>query len=244
MTVARFRLTRTLPLVAAGIAALVVAFATGSPAAPRRAIAAAPVVTSEVNQSPPGGSNVALGTTITYTVSVTLAVGQAQALTIQLAAGGIGSPRSLTCTSVPNGAADSVGSGGAPSCKWNGPVQAGTFVFTFSGPAVENVVDAVPSVSSVVCTDTNASNTCGDEQAGDKVPLTDANGDVGPVTVPATPTATATSTSTSTSTRTPTPAATTPTPTATGTATPTATPTPSQKPVYRAYAPQMARDGT
>lgn len=243
MTAARLRLTRTLPVLAAGIAALVVAFAAGTPAAPRRAIAAAPVVTSEVNQSPPGGSNVALGTTITYTVSVTLTVGQAQALTIQLAAGGIGTPRSLTCTSAPNGTADAIGSGGAPSCKWNGPVQAGTFLFTFSGPAVENVVDAIPNVSSVVCTDTNASNTCGDEQAGDKAPLTDGNGDVGPVTVPATATATPTATGTATRTPTSTPT-TTASPTATGTPTPTATPTPPQKPVYRAYAPQLARDGT
>ena len=111
-------------------------------------------------------------------------------------------------------------------------------------PAVETLPPPAPPAPNSPLESRTSPVTVETLSPGDKVPLTDANGDVGPVTVPATPTATATSTSTSTSTRTPTPAATTPTPTATGTATPTATPTPSQKPVYRAYAPQMARDGT
>ncbi|MCC6387182.1 MAG: hypothetical protein IT302_07355 [Dehalococcoidia bacterium] len=237
-----------------GAALLVVAFALGDPATARPASAAAPVGTSEVTQSPAAGSLIAPNTIVTYTVNVTLSVAQSQSLTIQLAAGGIGtSPRTLTCTSSTNGNADVVGSGGSPSCKWNGPVTAGTFTFVFTGPAWDNISDAVPNGSSVFCTDTNNSNTCGDEAAGDKTPLADSNGDVGPAFVTATVTPTVTNTATATNTVPPTATGTatststaTPTPTATGTSTmtPSATPTgtPATKPAFRAFAPFLARD--
>lgn len=256
MTTDQTRWFRILPLGLLGGALLLVAFALGGPAVARPARAAAPIGTSELTQSPAAGSLIAPNTIVTYTVNVTLAVGQAQSLTIQLAAGGIGtSPRTLTCTSSSNGNADSVGSGGSPSCKWNGPVAAGTFTFVFTGPAWDTISDAVPNAASVFCTDTNSSNTCGDEAPGDKTALADSNGDVGPVFLTATVTPTATNSPTATNTASVTATATatststsTPTPTATGTATmtptATATSTPTAKPTYRAFAPFLARDGS
>jgi len=148
---------------------------------PSVAGAAAPVATSEVNQSPAGGTTVAAGTTITYTATVTLTVGQAGALTIQMSGDSDITDRLLACTSTSEGAADAVGSGGAPSCKWNGPVTAGTYTFTFSGKASGAIDNLLPG--SVVCTDTNSSNTCTDEAAGDKVALTDTSGDTGAIAV-------------------------------------------------------------
>jgi hypothetical protein len=152
--------------------------------------AAAPAATSEVSQTPAAGSSVAPGTPVSFTATVTLSAGQPQALTIQLSGDSNIINRTLTCTSSSNGNADTVGWGGAPSCMWLGPVVAGTFTFVFAGTMSGSIGDAVPDPSSVVCTDTNSTNTCGDELPGDKVALADANGDVGPVSAGAAPAAT------------------------------------------------------
>jgi hypothetical protein len=64
-------------------------------------------------------------------------------------------------------------------------VTAGTFVFTLVGDLSEDIGDAVPDALSVVCTDANDSNTCEDDAIADQVPLSDANSDVGPVTLEA-----------------------------------------------------------
>lgn len=141
--------------------------------------AAAPNVTTEVDQSPPAGSAVAPGTVVTYTVTVTLATGQTDALTIQMTGDSDISDRALVCTSSSNGGADTVGPGGGPSCMWNGPLVTGTFTFTFSGKANGPIGSLL--TGSVVCTDMNSSNTCNDEAAGDRVALTDSDGDVGPI---------------------------------------------------------------
>ena len=96
----------------------------------RPAQAAAPAATTEVSQVPPAGSAVAAGVTVTYTATVVLSAGQAQSLTIQMSGSANITDRALVCTSTTNGAADTVGWGGAPSCLWNGPVLAGTFTFS------------------------------------------------------------------------------------------------------------------
>ncbi len=147
--------------------------------------AAAPAATSEVNQTPPAGSTVAAGTVITYTATITLSAGQASSLTIQMSGDSNLTDRTLTCTSSTNGAADTSGPGGAPSCMWNGPVVAGTFAFVFTGKAGGAIANLLPG--SVVCTDTNSTNTCNDEAAGDRVALTDSTADVGSVSVAAAP---------------------------------------------------------
>jgi len=152
--------------------------------------AAAPAATSEVNQVPAAGSTVGAGTPVSFTVTVTLSGGQASALTIQLSGDSNIINRTLTCTSSSNGNADVVGWGGAPSCMWNGPINPGTFTFVFGGDMSGSIGDAVPNASSVVCNDTNSTNTCSDEASGDKVALADANGDVGPVTAGSAPAAT------------------------------------------------------
>lgn len=141
-----------------------------------------PDVASEVNQAPDGGTVISKGTPVTYTVSVTLAGAQPQALTIQLAGDANIDNRMLTCTSSTNGPADVTGAGGPPSCMWAGPVAAGTFTFTFTGTAQGAVGDAIPALASVACKDLTASNTCSDEAALYRVPLADADGDVGPLT--------------------------------------------------------------
>lgn len=150
--------------------------------------AAAPNVTTEMDQSPPDGSAVAPGTTVTYTVTVTLATGQASSLTIQMTGTANLTDKALVCTSTAQGAADTTGPGGGPSCKWDGPVIADTFTFTFSGKVSGPVADLL--AGSVVCTDTNSSNTCSDEATGDQAAIADSDGDVGPVAVAATPDAT------------------------------------------------------
>jgi hypothetical protein len=143
-----------------------------------------PAVTSEVNQLPAGGSIVTYGTHVVYTATVTLTAPQAQALTIQLRGDSDIGNRALTCLSSSNGLPASKGTGGAPSCKWNGPLLVGTFTFVFSGDISGPVGDAIPHALSVVCTDTNGSNTCDDEVEGDKVALADASGDVGILIMP------------------------------------------------------------
>ncbi|MBK9612005.1 hypothetical protein [Candidatus Amarobacter glycogenicus] len=151
----------------------------------RPAQAAAPAATTEVNQVPSAGSAVAAGVTVTYTATVVLSAGQAQSLTIQMSGSANITDRALVCTSTTNGAADTVGWGGAPSCLWNGPVLAGTFTFVFSGKAAGPIASLLPG--SVVCTDTNSSNTCNDEVPGDRLALSDGNGDVGPIALLAPP---------------------------------------------------------
>ncbi len=144
-------------------------------------LSTAPVATTEVNQSPAGGASVANGTPITYTITVVLSAPQAQAMTVQLLGDGNIISRVLACTSTTNGNADVTNPAGSPSCMWLGPVAAGTFTMTFRGVVMGAVGDAVPSAVSVVCTDTNASNNCGDDPVGGHLALSDADGDVGPV---------------------------------------------------------------
>jgi hypothetical protein len=140
-----------------------------------------PGVTSEVNQVPNAGSTVVYGGQVAYTATVVLSTPQPFALTIQLRGDASIANRTLACTSSSNGAADVTGPAGNPSCMWNGPLVAGTFTFVFGGVLTGSVGDAVPDAASLVCADTNASNTCSDEAPGDTVPLADANGDVGPL---------------------------------------------------------------
>jgi hypothetical protein len=168
-------------LAAVTLAGLVLGFAGGIARTPR-AVAAAPVATSEVNQTPVGGSTVAPGTHITYTVTVTLAVGQAQSMTIQLSGDSNVTARTLTCTSLAHGSANVTGPGGAPSCMWSGPVAADTYTFTFGGALIGNV-GSVINATSVVCTDAVNTNTCSEKASSEKVALADHTGDVGPVTI-------------------------------------------------------------
>jgi hypothetical protein len=166
---------------AAAVVVLVLVWLYGDGSGGSVAHAAAPAATSEVDQAPPAGSAVPSGTHVTYTVTVTLSAGQAQALTIQLRGDSNIINRTLTCTSSSNGNADQTGPAGAPSCMWLGPIVAGTFTFVFGGDMNASIADAVPAAVSVVCTDTNSTNTCNDELLSDQVPLTDLTGDVGPV---------------------------------------------------------------
>lgn len=168
--------TRNLALLFVSVA-IALAVIAGRP--PTTASAAPPSATSEVSQTPPAGSAVALGTPVTYVVTVTLVTGQATSLTIQMTGDADITNRTLTCTSSSNGSADVTGPGGAPSCMWTGPVLSGTFTFTFAGTAAGPIANLLPG--SVVCTDNNSTNTCNDEPTGDQVPLSDSNGDVGPI---------------------------------------------------------------
>ncbi len=178
--------SRRLALVLLSALVLVVLTARGVSFAPELAHAAPPAITvNEVDQSPSTSvGSVALGSTITYTVHITLSAGQAAGMSIALRGNANIGPagRTVTC-SAPAGNNVPNQSTGTPSCGWPGPVTSGAYTLTFFGPVNGPIDDAVPFASSRVCSDTNNNNSCSDEAAGDIVDLLDASGDVGPLTI-------------------------------------------------------------
>ena len=148
--------------------------------------AAAPSITStEVNQTPAGSdvTVVTLPTHIVYTATVSISTGQAQALTIQLKGDQNIGTRTLNCSSAANAGPAVAKLNGNPSCRWPGPVNAGTFTFIFAGNLSGSIGDAVPDAASLVCSDSNNNGSCSDEPAESTVGLSDADGDVGALTI-------------------------------------------------------------
>ena len=145
----------------------------------------APIATSEVNQTPPGGSTAPGGTHVVVVATVTLAMSQAAPLGIQLRGDNNIDNRTYRCDSSTNIGRTIVIETINPNCIWTGPVPAGTYTFTYAGTLVGIIGDAVPDPASVVCSmsGTGATGTlgCDGGSALFNVPLQDKDGDVGVV---------------------------------------------------------------
>ncbi len=143
----------------------------------------APIATSEVSQTPAGGSTAPGGTHIIYVATVTLLMSQAAPLAIQLKGDNNIDNRSYRCDSSTNIGRTQIIDTINPNCIWTGPVPAGTYTFTYSGTLVGLIGDAVPDGASVVCSisGTGATGTlgCDGGSALFNVPLEDKDGDVG-----------------------------------------------------------------